>query len=328
MKDYFLLICVMVSFNLDAQDIISGGNNKWQFHTPDDGRQDMFIAPDLNGDWLWSSQTVFRENGDITISGNLGIGTGTLDAKLRIEGSKSLARFSTEEEGIFKIFSTRSDLNSEPANLVLGAQYNIILDPNMYGTSGNVGIGTMNPEAKLDVYGTLQILKNTQEQLAFSQVHRNGTDNRSLIAPRTIDNSGWDWANEFGFHNYNRNWYFDNNVSIGTTNANGWKLAVNGKIRAKEVKVETSWSDFVFENNYDLPTLEEVEKHIQEKGHLKDIPSAKEVEKNGIHLGEMNAKLLQKIEELVLYTIEANKVNARLNNRINELEKRIEELEN
>ena len=67
------------------------------------------------------------------------------------------------------------------------------------------------------------------------------------------------------------------------------------------------WSDFVFFKDYKLPTLKEVENHIKEKGHLKDIPSAKEVEKNGFFLGEMDAKLLQKIEELTLYTIEQEK---------------------
>lgn len=97
------------------------------------------------------------------------------------------------------------------------------------------------------------------------------------------------------------------NIGIGTENFGSWKLAVNGKIRAKEVKVETGWSDFVFEDAYDLPTLEEVEEHIKTEGHLKDIPSAKEVEENGILLGEMDSKLLQKIEELTLYMIELNK---------------------
>src|SRR5690606_14357225 len=86
-----------------------------------------------------------------------------------------------------------------------------------------------------------------------------------------------------------------------------WKLAVNGNIRAKEIKVETGWSDFVFEEGYELPTLGEVAQHIKEKGHLKDIPSAKEVKENGIFLGEMDAKLLQKIEELTLYTIQQEK---------------------
>lgn len=97
------------------------------------------------------------------------------------------------------------------------------------------------------------------------------------------------------------------NVGIGTTDPGAWKLAVNGKIRAKEVKVETGWADFVFEEKYELPSLTEVEDHIKEKGHLKDIPSAEEVAENGIFLGEMDAKLLQKIEELTLYTIDQQK---------------------
>lgn len=97
------------------------------------------------------------------------------------------------------------------------------------------------------------------------------------------------------------------NVGLGTGNPGGWKLAVNGNIRAKEIKVETGWADFVFEKAYDLPDLKDVEAHIKEKGHLKDIPSADEVAQNGINLGEMNSKLLQKIEELTLYMIEFNK---------------------
>lgn len=86
-----------------------------------------------------------------------------------------------------------------------------------------------------------------------------------------------------------------------------YRLSVNGAIRAHRVKVYTTWADFVFEKEYKLPTLEEVEGHIKEKGHLKDIPSAKEVEENGIELGEMNKRLLQKVEELTLYVIELNK---------------------
>lgn len=126
-------------------------------------------------------------------------------------------------------------------------------------------------------------------------------------------------------------------VGIGTTNPNSWKLAVNGKIRAKEIKVETGWSDFVFFDNYKLPTLLEVENHIQEKGHLKDIPSAKEVKKNGIYLGEMNAKLLQKIEELTLYTIQQqkeieilkkeNEESILISKKLHELQERFEKLE-
>ncbi|WP_285060240.1 hypothetical protein [Pedobacter ginsengisoli] len=109
------------------------------------------------------------------------------------------------------------------------------------------------------------------------------------------------------------------NVGIGTNSATE-KLSVKGKIRAQEIKVEmANWADFVFAKDYILPTLQETEKHIKEKGHLPGIPSATEVENNGIELGDMNKKLLQKIEELTLYLIRLNKV-------VNEQSKEIQEL--
>ncbi len=81
-------------------------------------------------------------------------------------------------------------------------------------------------------------------------------------------------------------------------------LAVNGNIHTKEVKVDfTGWADYAFKNDYQLPILAEVETHIKEKGHLINIPSAAEVEANGIQLGEMNKLLLEKIEELTLYIL-------------------------
>ncbi len=110
------------------------------------------------------------------------------------------------------------------------------------------------------------------------------------------------------------------NVGIGTTTPTE-KLAVNGKIRAREIKVENAnWPDFVFAKSYMLPTLKETEKHIKEKGHLPGIPSATEVKANGVDLGEMNAKLLQKIEELTLYVIEMKKENEAQNKKIDKLE--------
>ena len=102
--------------------------------------------------------------------------------------------------------------------------------------------------------------------------------------------------------------FLTGNTGIGTFNVpNDCMLSVNGKIRAKEIKVETGWSDFVFEDDYDLPTLEAVEKFIKTNKHLPEIPSAKEVEENGVELGKMHSKLLQKIEELTLYIIDQDK---------------------
>ena len=94
-------------------------------------------------------------------------------------------------------------------------------------------------------------------------------------------------------------------VGIGTTTPSN-KLDVAGTIRAEEVKVETGWADYVFFEDYDLKSLDEVSNFISENGHLPNIPTAKEVKQNGIKLGEMNAKLLEKIEELTLYLIEQN----------------------
>lgn len=99
----------------------------------------------------------------------------------------------------------------------------------------------------------------------------------------------------------------DGKVGIGTTSPDA-ELAVRGTIHTQEVKVDMNgWVDFVFKSDYELRTLEEVEEHINEKGHLPEIPNEEEVKENGINLGEMNAKLLQKIEELTLYMIDMNK---------------------
>lgn len=116
------------------------------------------------------------------------------------------------------------------------------------------------------------------------------------------------------------------NVGIGTANPGTYKLAVNGTIRSKEIVVETGWSDFVFEDDYRLPSLEEVEAHINAYKHLPGIPSAKEVEANGVSLGEMQSKLLQKIEELTLYVIELKKENEGQKQLIETLQEQVGQL--
>jgi hypothetical protein len=83
--------------------------------------------------------------------------------------------------------------------------------------------------------------------------------------------------------------------------------------------VESGWADFVFKPDYQLKPLAEVEQFISTNGHLPEVPTAKEVEQNGVNIGEMNAKLLQKVEELTLYVIELNKANRRCNEKIKQL---------
>lgn len=218
-----------------------------------------------------------------------------------------------------------------------GYDHSMIMDLN----TGNIGIGK-TPTEKLDVNGLIKIPQANAED-----------NNSPAIIAQINDDFLYDnqYINNyaFGFHGYQdgstpytepmntyMSGYFgvdfftsglnrmrisrDGIVSIGTVNRQvGYKLAVNGNIKAKEIKVETGWADFVFKESYKLPTLKEVEQHIKEKGHLKDIPSEEEVKKNGIYLGEMDSKLLQKIEELTLYTIEQEK-------RIESLEDKNEKL--
>ena len=102
------------------------------------------------------------------------------------------------------------------------------------------------------------------------------------------------------------------NVGIGTSNPTE-KLSVNGNIKCKQVEVSlTGWSDFVFNEDYKLMPLEELDQYLKEHKHLPDVPSAEEVISNGNNLGEMDAILLQKIEELTLYVIELKKENEQL----------------
>jgi hypothetical protein len=101
----------------------------------------------------------------------------------------------------------------------------------------------------------------------------------------------------------------DGNVGIGTDVTHGYKLAVKGKILAEELKVKLSqnWPDYVFNKNYHLLPLKEVDQFIQTNNHLPDMPSAKEVQDNGVNVGEMNARLVKKVEELTLYLIAMQK---------------------
>src|SRR5690606_25278436 len=83
------------------------------------------------------------------------------------------------------------------------------------------------------------------------------------------------------------------------------KLTVKGKIHAEEVKIDLSvpGADYVFEEGYKLMSLQDIQQFIKEHGHLPNVPSAKDMEENGVELGVMNMKLLEKIEELTLYII-------------------------
>jgi hypothetical protein len=193
-------------------------------------------------------------------------------------------------------------------------------------SAGNVGIGTTEPGYKLDVNGGVKgsYLIAAGDQSLFYR--------GSWIDPH----SGIAYDAKFGGSGngiaVQGTSIFNSSVGIGTANPGSYKLAVEGKIGAREVVVTLdNWSDFVLERAYPLMPLREVEQYIKQNKHLPDIPSEKEVLEKGVSLGEMQSKLLQKVEELTLYMIEQNKKieklekeNEELKNRVSSLEKKIQ----
>ena len=175
---------------------------------------------------------------------------------------------------------------------------------------GNVGIGTANPTAKLSLGNSIANMKLVLwEGTTGDQYYRTGlgiaagqvrlslarSDNRfSILASEDATD---ELLTVLG----------TGNVGIGTSTPQS-KLAVNGEITAKKVKVTpTGWPDYVFRPTYILRPLPELEQFIKDQQHLPEIPAAAEVEKNGIDLGDNQALLLKKIEELTLYVIDLNK---------------------
>jgi hypothetical protein len=219
-------------------------------------------------------------------NGNVGIGTDIPSSKLEVVG----------QINSFTVSSGQFDVNTSTKNFVNfsgNVHGSALISSNLYFSNDGVmkiakTHGTISGSAIL-IPGNLQ--PNQGKILFYTSNPDSVTENQVFSGVISMEITG------------------NGNVGIGKENPSN-KLDVNGTIHSKEVKVDmTGWSDFVFKKEYNLPTLEEVEKHIAEKGHLENIPSEKEVLKNGINLGEMNAKLLQKIEELTLYMIEMKKEN-------------------
>ena len=158
-----------------------------------------------------------------------------------------------------------------------------------------VGIGTTTPRVNLDVIGTTftnRLAIGNIDPTTISTYFHLKTDATAVTNTSTV-------------------------FIIENTTTKLMQLNNQGLLKVREVKVDLDvWPDYVFEKNYDLKPLKQVENYIQKEGHLPNVPSAKEVVENGANLGEMNKILLEKVEELTLYLIEQDKRIKSLENNL------------
>ncbi|ACU62080.1 hypothetical protein [Chitinophaga pinensis] len=170
------------------------------------------------------------------------------------------------------------------------------------------------------------VYDGVQNPVSYTPVAGGTTFGVKSAVDNSVNMYGMTYGNTAYFNGVGTN-YFGGSLGIGTRATGQYKLAVNGDFKSKRVKVEqANWADFVFEPEYQLPSLAEVETYIKANKHLPDVPSAKEVTKEGVDLGEMNKILLQKIEELTLHLIEQEKRSAMQDDCIRSMREEIKKL--
>ncbi len=231
------------------------------------------------GKWSANGNTIYYNDG------NLGIGTSSPRGRLDVVGDPIFGRAGGSA---LMIQTPASDVR-------------LVTSKNLTIPTGSVGIGTLTPQAKLDVMG----------DVFFSRIGGSGLYIQTPSSDvRLFSAVGKPILFPVG------------NIGIGTYNPTR-KLSVNGTILAKEILVSSAasnWPDYVFEEGYDLMSLEEIESFIEANKHLPNIPSQDDVEKDGVSLGEMQRLHMEKIEELTLHLIEKDKEIDSLEERISRLE--------
>ena len=322
-----LACALMMATTVDAQ------TSSWLLTGNSDATSSSFVGTTNSVPLLFGTNNTIRM---ALLANNpfLGIGTSAPMANLHIHGSHmsnpkpapttfqitNPSTGSSFSDG-FKIYLsslavTISQL--EKANLsVLNNGQGLVID-----TNGYVGFNTQYPKQKIHVVDNNILITKTSSRAPGST---NGSILFGSAASNTDPAGSWgiEYCNsesegyglnfwktwETGYNGFNHALFLSNdgNVGIGT-NTPQEKLTVNGTVCAKEVRVSLNgspcWPDYVFGKEYELMNLKDLGNFVRKNNHLPNIPSAAEVQESGIELGEMNALLLQKIEELTLYVID------------------------
>lgn len=339
-------------YNKYGQESLSENVAFTMFGNDDTDRFSFMVDYDNSG--TFTERLVIKAN-----NGNVGIGTTSPTDKLEVYGNfagngitvssttgagivlnrasssfNSNVRFATAGE-IFANFGADNDGTN---NLYISGDGSFNNKYVTFQEGGNVGIGTTSPNSKLEVNGDFNVggqaiieadlniettngtpkiysrfgQLNLKKNIAFTMYGDDNTDRFSFMT---------DYGNSGTYSERLVIMAQSGNVGIGVVSPDS-KLVVDGRVKSEEVKVEIiagSAPDYVFSADYDLRTLDETRKYIEENKHLPEIPSANEMETHGIDLGVMNMRLLKKVEELTLYQLE-------LLDRIRNAEEEIKEL--
>ncbi|SFD51398.1 hypothetical protein SAMN05518672_102253 [Chitinophaga sp. CF118] len=281
---------------------------------------------------LFASGAIAQRTNIIDSTGNVGIGTLTPSALLNVDphgtGGIVIGNPSSGSGGYTSVLlGISADKSGYGTLQIVKASGSTYGDLSINNSGGNVGIGNIAPVEKLDVTGNLHVsgrIYSDNDQFNTDGGLELGSPITGAAAFPYIDfHYGTGTPQDYNVRIHN---YTDNSLAIFTPSSADALLRVIGNIVAKKLRItQTPWADFVFADDYKLPPLMEVENYIKSNKHLPEIPTTKEVEKDGIDVGEMNKKLLQKVEELTLYLIQQQKINEEQNKRINQLEETIKE---
>jgi Phage T4 tail fibre len=327
------------SYDNEMHDLILYGSSEATLHFRlYDG--DLKFGPNT------TPNAILYNSGAAFFNGNVGIGTNTPSYKLDVLGNLRTSSFIDAREYITvgNGSSYKVAMNAQSDGYVTGrdAAFNdkFLISTNgiSYLNGGNVGIGTNAPQALLNVnlgsgnsitgtpalriggtanYPSLEFgIKGNYDGMISTygnDLHIYAGNWRSEGATASENHNISFYTSQSGSTNWNSpKMYlrYDGNLGLGTTNPTQ-KLTVKGTVYSTEVKVDVNAGtgpDYVFEPSYQLPSLTEIENYIKANKHLPEVPSAKEMEANGINLSEMNMLLLKKVEELTLYAIEQSKI--------------------
>jgi len=289
------------------------------------------------------------------INDKVGIGTSTPANKLDVVGVVNSSSYMSATQGLYTEI-TKSGFNNNAGTGYLSFRSNnvdnrMVIDPNGY-----VGIGTTAPSQQLEVFRN-EVIGSPTDVLYPIVINRGWNSNGGTSTSRNTGllfkdvnsiEAGVQAVRENSSGNYNSGMAFLVNtgvsglvpttslteamrissagfVGIGTPTPKE-ALSVNGNIRSKQIKVETAnWPDYVFKNDYSLPSLSDLKTYIDQNQHLPEMPSESDVAKDGINLGEMVKLQTKKIEELTLYLIDKDKTDKEKDAKLQLQQKQIED---